>query len=89
MAFISAYAPQSAHPADVRAQFFNDLENFYINIRVNDEKIICGDMIARLWCRFADEGSIIGEHFFRGIQKMPEIQANRNFLVQLCHSLDL
>ena len=30
-----------------------------------------------------------GRAFFRGIQKMPEIQANRNFLAQLYHSLDL
>ena len=46
-------------------------------------------MNARLRYKFADEDAIMGEFFFRGVRKMPELQANRNFLAQFCHETEL
>ena len=89
MAFLSVYTPQSQHSVDVRMEFFTQLEAFYSSISVNGQKIILGDMNSRLRCKFANEDTIIGDYFFRGIQKMPEAQANRNFLAQFCHSTGL
>ena len=70
-------------------EFFTQLESYYSSISVNGHCTICGDMNARLRCKYASEMDIIGDYFFKGIQKDPELQANRNFLVQLCHSADL
>ena len=84
--FFSVYAPPNDHAIEERTLFFSQLEEFYMNTSVNGEKIICGDLNARLRCRYANEDSIIGEHFFRGIRKHPEVHANRNLVAQFCHT---
>ena len=70
MAFLSVYTPQSQHPADVRMEFVTQLEAFYSSISVNGQKIILGDMNSRLRCKFANEDSIVGDYFFRGIHRV-------------------
>ena len=85
IAFITAYAPQSEHTADKRNAFFSKLGSYYESISVNGEKYVCGDFNSRLRMRFPNEENIIGEHFFQGILKMPEIDSNRNFLMQFAH----
>ena len=51
----------------------------------NDIKFIYRDLNDRLRCRYASEDIIIGDFFFRDIQKSPELHANRNFIIQLYH----
>ena len=84
IALISAYAPHSGHPFDVRQTFFEDLGDMISNTSVNGLKLVAGDLNARLHRRLPGAEDIVGKFVFRDHRAELLHGSNRDLLMELC-----
>jgi len=82
--FMSAYAPQSGRSYESRQEFFDDLEEFYMQEKTHGPCYILGDMNARLHTVRNGEHDVMGPAVFGNPKAKPDATSNRELLVEMC-----
>ena len=81
---LTAYAPHNDKPPEEKFKFYEDLGDVFNKCSVNGQRLILGDLNARLGQRRPGEEEVIGGHTWgREAQKKVE-PPNRDLLMQFC-----
>ena len=81
---ISAYAPHSGYPFDIRQQFFEQLGSMYEKTSVNKGKVVLGDLNCRIHRQLPGEEAYFGEHIYGNPDAALALASNRELLSEFC-----